>query len=129
MKIESGIRSKFGYALGFAFTAGIALTATMIVHARPAEADTQLTPICPLGARCPDLCTFELTCGPIDNATVVGFFVKQKPNLACVYQCSGEQTCTQRDTDCTVSTFTNPVSYRRRIVYPLGLCPMDDATA
>lgn len=128
MKIEDGIRGKSRHALGFGLAAGIALTASLIIHARPAEADALRTD-CPLGDICPPLCTPEITCGLVDPATVVGYFVKQKPNLACVYQCSGEQTCTERNEDCSITTFTNTDSFRRRVFYPAGACPMDDATA
>lgn len=53
MKTEHGIRGKFGYALGFALAAGIALTTALTAHAQPADA----TLPCPLGAACPPLCT------------------------------------------------------------------------
>jgi hypothetical protein len=125
MKTEHGIRRKFGYALGFALAAGIALTTTLIAHAPQAEAATE----CPIGDVCPPRCNFDITCGPVDNTTITGFFVKQKPDLACVYQCSGEETCTEQDEDCSTSTFTSTVSFRRRLFYPAGACPMDDASA
>jgi hypothetical protein len=128
MKTEYGIRGKSGYALGFALAAGFALTATLVVRAQPAAADA-LGRVCPLGDVCPPLCTPSITCGPIDESTVVGSFLKQKPNLACVYQCSGEQTCTEQHEDCSVSTFPLPHDYRRRVFYPAGGCPLDDATA
>jgi hypothetical protein len=124
MKTEHVIRGKSGHVLGFAVVAGIALTTTLIVHAPRAEA----APQCPLGEVCP-VCTPTITCGPVDNATITGFFVKQKPDLACVYQCSGQQTCTEQDDDCSISTFTSTVSFRRRLFYPAGACPMDDASA
>ena len=127
MKTEDGIRGKSGYALGFALAAGIALTTTLIVRAQPAQASSFGD--CPLGEVCPPLCTPDFTCGAIDPATIVGFFVKQKPNLACVYQCSGDKTCTERNEDCSVSTFTLTDSFRRRVFYPAGACPMDAASA
>lgn len=125
MKTEHGIRGKSGYVLGFAVAAGIALTTTLIVHAQPAEAAAE----CPIGDVCGPRCDPSITCGPVDNATVTGFFVKQKPDLACVYQCSGEETCTEQNDDCSTSTFTSTVGFRRRLFYPAGACPMDNASA
>ena len=125
MKTEYGIRGKFGYALGFAVAAGIALTTTLVVHAPQAEAAVE----CPIGDVCPPACAPSITCGPIDNTTVTGFFVKQKPDLACVYQCSGTETCIEQEDDCSTSTFTTTASFRRRLFYPAGACPQDAASA
>jgi len=128
MKIEDGIRSKSFYAWGFTLAAGIALTATLIIHARPAEAGG-IGRECPVGEVCPPLCTPSVVCGDVDPATVTGFFLKQKPNLVCVYQCSGLETCTERHEDCSESTFTIPHGFRRRVEHPLNMCPMDQAFA
>jgi hypothetical protein len=129
MKTEHGIRSKSGYVLGFALAAGIALTATLIGHARPAEANVPFPPVCLRSDGCPPVCTPRLDCGPIDEDTIVGEFIKQKPNLECVYHCLGDQTCTQTNADCSVSTFIDTHSYRRRAPYPAGACPLDAGTA
>jgi hypothetical protein len=125
MKIKYGIRGKSGYALGFALAAGIALTTTLLAHAPQAEAATE----CPIGAVCPPVCEPTTTCGPVDNSTVTGFYVKQKPDLACVYQCSGTETCTETEDNCSTFTFTETVGFRRRLFYPAGACPTDAASA
>jgi hypothetical protein len=131
MKIEYGIHGKSRYALGFALAAGIALTATLIVHARPAEASQPLR--CLPDEECPPppVCEPGLNCGPIDDATIVGSFVRQKPNFECVYQCSGDQYCTLTvdDGHCTKTPVTNTLHWRVRTLYPWGLCPTDPAFA
>jgi hypothetical protein len=125
MKTEDGIRGKSRYALGFALAAGVALTATLIAHAQQAEASI----VCPEGEVCPPTCDPFTTCGPVDNNTVTGFFVKQKPDLACVYQCSGTATCTEHNDDCSTTDFTTTVGFRRREFQPAGACKKDAASA
>jgi hypothetical protein len=122
MKTEVGIRRKSGYALGFALAAGIAVTTTLIAHAQQADAATE----CPVGEVCGPVCEPSTTCDPVE---ITGFFVRQKPDLACVYQCTSEQTCTNQHADCSTSTSTTTLSFRRREVHPAGACPMDDASA
>jgi hypothetical protein len=125
MKIEHGIRGKSRYAFGFALAAGVVLTTTLIAHAERPD----LTPPCTLGSACPVQCEPSETCGPVETDTVTGVFVKQKPNLVCVYQCSGEQMCTEQNADCSISTFSSPVSFRSRMSFAAGACPMDAASA
>jgi hypothetical protein len=103
---------------GFAF--GLALLAGSAQAQEP----------CPFGD-CPPSCSPGLLCGPIAPGSVTGSFLQQKPNLTCVYQCSGQKTCTNVNFDCSVSErFLQTVYFRARVQgYGLNQCPQDQETA
>ncbi len=78
---------------------------------------------------CPDCCTTSTTCGP---STYSGYFVDQKPNGACVYECLETKQCTERTCcplqPCVDATYPFSDNYRVRPTYPWGQCPQDQAT-
>jgi hypothetical protein len=117
MKRAHQVMTRVGFAFGLALLAGSA----------------QGQEPCPFGRDCfpPPECLPGKSCGPVDPGTVTGSFVKQKPNLTCVYDCSGQKTCTNVNFDCTVSAPFQQTAYFPARVHGYGLnqCPQDQETA
>ena len=126
-----GMLPGLGLALGFLLLAGSAQAQTTQATqtAQPAPTAPPRDD-CPVGEICPPPCEPGVTCGPVIESTVTGFFLEQKPNLVCVYKCAGEQSCTEVDIDCNQRSFFQTHNYREHVAgYGWGECPKDGATA
>jgi hypothetical protein len=117
-----GMLPGLGLALGLLLLAGS--TQAQTTQTVPPRDD------CPVGEICPPPCEPGVTCGPVIESTVTGFFLEQKPNLVCVYKCAGEQSCTEVDIDCNQRSFFQTHNYREHVPgYAWGECPKDAGTA
>lgn len=124
MKRAHHVVTGVGFAFGLALLAG---SAQAVARGIPV-----LEEPCPFGdCPPPPSCLPGKSCGPIDPGTVTGSFLKQNPNLTCVYQCSGEKTCKIVNFDCTEGEPFQQYPYFKARVhgYPLYLCPQDQETA